>query len=177
MQLERHHATLFVGGPVAPLVEERRRRWDPAMAARIAAHVTLVYPWEADDPAAIEGWVRAAVVGQAPFRCRVGPLRRFESDEGVGCAHLVEDVECGIAALRDRLPRPAFRPGDVEPHLTIVHPRTSRAGDEAYASLASSPLGLGAEFDPDLGLRFDAVAITAWDGDRWATVASFPLTG
>jgi hypothetical protein len=45
------------------------------------------------------------------------------------------------------------------PHITIVHPRTSGLGEQAWAGLAAC----------SLGIRFTVicVAITAFDGDRW----------
>jgi hypothetical protein len=42
-----HHATVFVAPEVAGPIEAARRNWDPDMAARIAAHVTVAYPHEA----------------------------------------------------------------------------------------------------------------------------------
>ncbi len=47
MSTEQHHATIFLPPDVAGPIEEARRRWDPVMAAQIAAHVTLAYPREA----------------------------------------------------------------------------------------------------------------------------------
>jgi hypothetical protein len=47
----RYHAMLFPVGPALAEVEALRRAWDPAMAARFAAHVTLVYP---DEHAGVE---------------------------------------------------------------------------------------------------------------------------
>jgi hypothetical protein len=65
------------------------------MAAAIAAHVTLVYPQEAPDPALL--------------------LERLQ------------------------LLRPPFRPATFVPHVTIVHPRTSRRGRELWESGAYRP--------------------------------------
>src|SRR5438445_11019611 len=45
-----HHGTIFLPPEVAGSIEAARREWDPDMANRIAAHVTLVYPQEAPTP-------------------------------------------------------------------------------------------------------------------------------
>jgi hypothetical protein len=42
-----HHATILVAWEVAGPIEAGRQDWDPGMAARIAAHVTVAYPQEA----------------------------------------------------------------------------------------------------------------------------------
>jgi len=62
---------------------------------------------------------------------------------------------------------PPFRYGVVTPHVTIVHPRTSRRGRECWNS--------GEHTSEDVEFLAAAVAITAFDGTRWATLATFPL--
>lgn len=42
-----HHATIFVAPEVAGPIEAARHAWDPDMATRIGAHVTVAYPHEA----------------------------------------------------------------------------------------------------------------------------------
>src|SRR5207248_696543 len=101
------------------------------------------------------------------FRLRLGPLKRYDTDDGIGVSFRVDDVEGGLRRARELLTRPDFTPGDVEPHLTIVHPRTSRRGAEAWLELRS--VRLTTEFE------VCEIAVTAWDGQRWPTVASFTL--
>lgn len=156
MQFERHHATLFVDPAVSQPIEDLRRAWDPEMARQIAAHVTLVYPWEAPDPKLILEWLHEAADGQAPFRLRLGQLERFDSAEGVGCGFTVMDVDGGHSALRARISSAAFDRGDVDPHVTVVHPRTSSRGDAAWTELKTQVLQL------EFVVR--DVAVTASDG-------------
>ena len=146
-------------------LEEMRRRWDPMMAGQIAAHATLLYPWEAPDPTMIAGWVEAATGGVAAFRLRLGAL----SLEDGWCGYAVDDVDGGMARVRARVDAPGFTPGTVPPHVTVVHPRTSKRGAEAYAAWRDVAL--------DLQFTVSAVAITAWDGGRWATLETIPLAG
>lgn len=169
MRFAKHHATLFVDPEVSEPIEHLRRQWDPDMARQIAAHVTLVYPWEAPDPELISDWMRAAVQTQPPFRLRLGPLERHVSPEGVGCGYAVSDIDEGHHRLRSRITSPAFMPGDVDPHVTVVHPRTSSHGDAAWNALQAQPL------EVDFWVR--DVAITAWDGTAWPTLERIPLAG
>jgi hypothetical protein len=164
---DKHHATLFVDPAVSAPIEDPRREWDREMAAQIAAHVTLVYPWEASDPELIAGWIRSAAGEQPPFRLRLGPLGRDESVEGVGCGYVVLDIDGGHGELRSRIEAAEFTRGDVDPHVTIVHPRTSRLGEEAWQALRGKPL--------ELEFWVREVAITAWDGSAWPTVERMPL--
>lgn len=140
------------------------------MATQIASHVTLIYPWEAQDPTEIEAWVRDQVAPlQSPFRCRVGPLRRHVTDQGVACVFAVDDIDGGHAHARSLVGSAGFRPGAVEPHVTLVHPRTSRLGDQAWAALS--------DYAVDVEFCVRSIAVTAWDGKRWPTLATIPLTG
>lgn len=165
----KHHATLFVDPAVSEPIEDLRRRWDPEMARQIAAHVTLVYPWEAPDPELIGEWVQSAALAQPRFRLRLGPLDRHDSPDGVGCGFAVLDVDGGHSALRSRIASSTFVRGDGDPHVTVVHPRTSRLGEAAWEALSAQAL------EVEFWVR--DVAITAWDGSAWPTLERIPLSG
>jgi len=53
--------------------------------------------------------------------------------------------------------------------VTIVHPRTSRRGGQAWAELASTRV--------DACFTITEVTITAFNGDRWPVLQVLPLTG
>jgi len=131
--------------------------------------VTLVYPWEAPDPGLIAEWLRSAAVEQPPFRLRLGPLDRHDATEGVGCGYAVLDIDGGHRALRSRIAPSAFVAGDVDPHVTVVHPRTSRLGEEAWQALRTRSV------EVEFSVR--DIAITAWEGSAWPTLERVPLTG
>ena len=83
-------------------------------------------------------------------------------------------LELFKGATRDKEKRRAGQPGgkrqgDFPPHVTIVHPRTSDRGRQAWDELAS--IGTGARF------TITHVAITAYDGNHWQTLRLLPLTG
>jgi hypothetical protein len=165
---ERHHATLFVEGPTRERIESLRLRWDPVMASQIAAHVTLIYPWEAPDADLMIRRVAAAGARHRPFRLRVDELHH-EGTTPNGVWFSVADIDDGYAELRDVILVPPFSAGDVPAHVTIVHPRTSTRGGDAWRALGE--MTIASEF------WIDSIAITAWDGRTWPTIEATPLGG
>ena len=161
-----HHATIFVPREVAFDVEAVRRRWDPAMADRIAAHVTLIYPAEGPAVDLLVERLQAVAAAHAPFALRLGGLGCFESPErGVYLA--VHDVDGGYERLRAAVLRPPFRPLAFPPHVTLVHPGTSRRGLELWER--ARPAWSGREF------TVAEVAITGFDGAQWIALERFAL--
>jgi 2'-5' RNA ligase len=163
-----HHATIFVPPDVAEPLEIARRQWDPDMAAVIDAHVTVVYPNEAPAPDALVDRLQAAAASIAPFRLRLGTRACFgRPDDGIYVD--VEDVDGGYGDLREAMLGPARRHAPFSPHVTILHPRTSRRGRELWDSGWTAP--------PPREFTVREVAITAFDGARWPAVVTFPLLG
>jgi 2'-5' RNA ligase len=138
------------------------------MAEQIAAHVTLVYPREVTRLDALLERTRLVLPTLPPFRLRLGRLAHFGQPED-GVYVEVEDVEGGYRAARAELLGPPFRPTAVVPHVTIVHPPDISARPRMLA-------GAGGTAE-DREFVAAAVAITAFDGTRWATLATFPLKG
>jgi hypothetical protein len=128
-----HHAMIFLPPDVAGPIEAARRDWDPDMADRIAAHVTLVYPQEAPISDLLFERVRAASHNSGPFRLRLGDVACFERPEG-GVYVNVADVDGGYRKLREEVLRPPFHGIAYPAHVTLVHPRTSRRGRELWDS-------------------------------------------
>ena len=163
-----HHATIFLSPEVAGPIESIRRVWDPAMAAQIAAHVTLAYPREAPTVALLVERARRACASVPPFRLRLGEIGHSGGPED-GVYVGVEDIDGGYRALRDDLLRPPFRPTEFAPHVTLVHPRTSSRGRECWEAIR--PRASSVEFTAT------AVAMMAFDGARWNALETFPLQG
>ncbi len=167
MPLTRHHATAFLDLPASHPLEELRRTWDPEMARQIAAHITLIYPGEIADPAHLTVQAARAAARTAPSTISIGPPFHSGSPaEGV-FLH-ISDPGDRIARFR-AIAMPAAHPTGFPPHVTIVHPRTSSRGMQAWAELASVHL--------DARITITQIAITAYDGDRWPTLQTIPLTG
>ena len=162
-----HHATIFVAPAFAGPIEAARRAWDPAMAAQIAAHVTVAYAQEAPISDLLVERVRAASAGVPPFRLWLGRVATFESPEG-GVYVTVEDIDGGYArCVRKCCAHRSFVA--FPPHVTLVHPRTSGRGDDFRDS--------GWSRRGDAGFMAQEVAITAFDGARWVVLGTFRLRG
>jgi 2'-5' RNA ligase len=165
--LTRYHATAFLNPRNAQRVEELRRTWDPGMAEQIAAHITLIYPEEITDPSDLIARVSRAAASTRPFSVVIGsPTHAGNPADGVFLA--VGDISDGIRRFRETAV-PAGHAIDFQPHVTIVHPRTSTRGGQAWNKLAD--MHFDAEF------TISNVAITAYDGQRWPTLQTIPLTG
>lgn len=162
-----HHATIFVPRDAARDAEAARRRWDPVMADRIAAHVTLAYPEEAPNLDLLVERLREAGQRHAPFRLGLARLACYERPER-GVYVEVEDVEGGYRRLRADVLRPPFSPLAFPPHVTVVHPRTSLRGREYWEDAAPRPWRRQ-EF------TVMELTLTAFDGVRWTVVDRFAL--
>jgi 2'-5' RNA ligase len=161
------HATLFLDPRLSARVDQLRARWDPIMKSRIGPHVTVTYPGEIPKLDLMTERVSAAALLVAPFHLRLGNVRSFGRPED-GLFVEVDDLEGGWRALRSTVGSLA-EPFAIEPHVTIVHPRTSDQGRAAWVELAGRAIGGEA--------KVDEVAVTAFDGVRWVSVSTFPLRG
>src|SRR5262245_13923636 len=101
------------------------------MAARITAHMTLAYPQEAPIIDLLVERVRKASRRIRPFRLQLGGVACFERPEG-GVYVNVEDIDGGYRKMREEVLRPPFRSILSPPHVTLVHPQTSRRGREFW---------------------------------------------
>jgi 2'-5' RNA ligase len=165
--LTRHHATAFLAADGSRAIEELRLTWDPRMARQIAGHVTLIYPEEIPDAAELAARAAGAAVCTPPFTIATeSPFYRGSPAAGVFLA--VADIDDGIRAFRAAA-IPSGAAVDFPPHVTIVHPRTSALGDQAWAELASAPI--------QARFTISKIAITAHDGGRWQSLQVIPLTG
>ena len=148
-------------------MEELRSKWDPRMARQIAAHITLIYPEEIPDPTELDEVAEIAVASTRPFNIVLGPAF-YVGSPADGVFFRVHDIDGCIGSFRARTVPPA-RAIDFPPHVTIVHPRTSCLGKQAWQALAATQL--------DAQFTVIHLAITAFDGLRWHTVRRLPLTG
>lgn len=161
-ELSYPHATLFLEPAAARPIEALRRRWDPANASQIAAHVTVAYPQETGSLQALVDRLRTACGAVEPFELRVGgPAVERGAHWWVHAE--VTDPSGGWRRLRDLMVPTVRQLRGLAPHVTIVHPRHSNLGQRAWATLA----------DAEIGASWVAneVAVTAFDGLAWRTVA------
>lgn len=166
-RLTRPHALVFLDPDRSGPVEDLRARWDPVMAGQIAAHVTLIYPEEVPPGADLGRLAAAAAAATSPFTIALGPAFYADSPaEGVFL--LVDDLDGGIGSFRSAAVPPGHTIG-FPPHVTIVHPRTSERGPQAWDELAATRI--------DARFTITRVVVTAFDGSRWQTQRELPLTG
>ena len=149
---------IFLPPEVAGPIEAARRDWDPDMADRIAAHVTLVYPQEAPISDLLFERLRDACNKFGAFRLRLGDIACFERPEG-GVYINVEDIDDGYRKIREEVLRPPFHGIAYPAHVTLVHPQTSSRGREFWDS--------GAYQRHDQEFTVWEVTVTAFDGARW----------
>jgi hypothetical protein len=163
--LSSPHATILLDAHASDL-DELRRRWDPVMASQIGAHVTVAYPHEVPDLAVMIDRVRSAALTTPSFTLQLGSVVH-DGDPRNGIFVEVDDTDAGWARLRSLI---AGRAADeaIRPHLTLVHPRTSALGSAAWNALR--------DLDCRRTIDVMAVAVTAFDGDRWLTVTKHDLT-
>src|SRR5262249_49793661 len=83
-----------------------------------------------------------------------------------GCAHRPFRILIGRPFYVGSPADGVFLEVGFPPHVTIIHPRTSRRGELARAERARRCLGAS--------FTIDAAAITAWDGDRWPPLRPLP---
>lgn len=161
------HATVFLDGAASARVEPLRKRWDPVMAGQIRAHITVTYPAEIPSASSLCERLEAATERIGPFRLWLGEVRCFGEPEA-GLFVEVIDLDGGWLVLREAVGFTAERL-EVTPHVTLVHPRTSERGSDAWADLQGTDL--------DVAVEVGQAGITAFDGRAWRTDATFDLTG
>jgi hypothetical protein len=86
----------------------------------------------------------------------------------VGVFLRVHNLDGSIDAFRAKAVPPA-REINFAAHVTIVHPRTSSLGGQAWRALASAHI--------DTQFTVTSVAITATDGIQWHALRRLPLMG
>lgn len=166
--MARRHLLFLLSGAVAEELETHRRHWDPVMAERAPAHVTLVYPEEVDDEPLLRERAATAAEHVAPFSIWLGAPAAADSGRG-GVWFSVEDPSDSWHQLREMILAPPLTPISVTPHATVVHPRTSDLGLQAAASLHHTRIGGESPLTELL--------LTETDRTGTRVVRRFPLTG
>ena len=170
MPVARRAVVLFVPQPVAGLVDDIRRRWDPVMLGRIDAHVTLVH--DVVDTATARRLVEEAAAATAPFEITLTTAHCWTRAAN-GVYLDVDDPTGGIEALHARLSAletPAWARAGFRPHVTVVHGRTvdPELADSAWAALCEVTFGWTIEL-----ATIDVVELDELTG--WRSVLRLPF--
>lgn len=152
----------------AALVDEIRCRFDPIMAARIDAHVTLVH--DVIDRRRVTELVGRAV-DREPFRVRLTHADRWGPSRYGAYLHVDDPAGAlrGLHAALAELESPAWARVEYRPHVTLVHGRTVSEEEAEVAWRALEGFVAGWE------LTVDAVDVIALVEPRWRLVERHPL--
>lgn len=163
----RRHLTIVVGEATVPEVAAARHRWDPVMAAGVPPHASVIYPEDHDDLDALLTRARAVCPATPPFVLTLGAVTA-DADGAGGVFVALDDPTGGWSRLRRALLPAAGALHGIGPHLTIVHPRTSSRGPEAWRALS------GTTFMGAIDVREIALTETSVE-DGMRTVERFAL--
>lgn len=169
--MSRRAVVLFLTGEVEESIDAIRRQWDPTMAGRIDAHVTLVH--DVADGVAVGDRLAAAAAEVAPFQLTLTTAACWGPAKW-GIYVGVDDHDGGVWGLHDRLADledPRWLRGTFRPHVTLVHGRTvsEEAAEAAWVELEG--------FRADACTSVDAVCVIESRPGGWHVVDRFELTG
>jgi 2'-5' RNA ligase len=163
----RRQVVAFLPTPVGKRIDEIRARWDPTMAQRIAAHITLVH--DAPDDNSLRSCLDVVATGPqllvqlTAARCWGAP------EHGIYLG--VEDTRGDINRIRKSLR--VIDPAGVryEPHVTLVHSRAA-----APASLAEAWSRL-ADWTLETAVAIDSLCVIELHATKWAVVTRVAFSG
>jgi len=161
---------LFPPGATVADLEALRRRWDPVMAARIDAHVTLVH--DVTDHSRTNDLVATAAAATEAFSVRLTDVARWGPARGIYIG--IDDSSASVTALHEvvaPLESPGWLRHGFRPHVTIVHGRyvLPETAEEAWVAMRT--------WRAARDVAFDRVSVIEMDVDGWTTVAEVALTG
>jgi hypothetical protein len=164
--MTRVQASLLL--PDCPSVELRRQRWNPELALKIPAHVTLIYDDEAPDGPLMIERLRNVCATVPAISLHLGRVAGFGSPP----AGLFAETQAGkeFETIRKHVLTPPFAPrsGTVTAHATILHPRYAPDAPNGWA------IEIGAHIEQTV--LIDVVSIIAWSDERWSVVERVALS-
>jgi 2'-5' RNA ligase len=159
------------------LVGPFRDRHDPAAAAGMPAHITLLFPFRPpeDIDAAVEGGLRRCFAGFAPFPFALAKTRRFEPPDAVLylAPEPAEAFRALTLAIWQRWPEtPPYggKHADVIPHLSVAQVAGRRELDAIALRFAAAATAM-------LPIRARAAEVALMDtrSGRWRIRTTFGL--
>ena len=171
MAFARGQSAVIVPIPAAePLVRRWRAKFDPAAAAGIPAHVTVIYPFLNDERLTsdvLDDLLRI-VAGHPSFRVTFAVCGNFPD-----VLYLAPDPEAPFRRLtQDLVTRWPEAPPyggtirDPTPHLTVTHGATPDQVAKADIDMASQL---------PLTARIEQAALITFDGMAWSLRRALPL--
>ncbi len=135
------------------------------MAARTPPHVSLAYPEETVDEGLLVERTERVTSETPAFGVTVGESMT-ESEQGAVWFSVLDPTGTWTR-LRKVILAPPFHPLPLTPHVTVVHPRTSDRGAEAFAELGGTRI--------EKEILLGEVAFTETDRSGMRILERFPL--
>lgn len=161
----RRQLTMFVPHPDATAIESIRSHYNPAQRAIIDSHVTLC---REDELTSLDQVLQnLKILQQPPLTIRFGDIIPSEGGKGVllpAVAGREEFHRVRQILLQDI----TNNPREMEPHITLMHPRNSTCNDAIFEEIRSYKL-------PKV-IQFDAISlIEQVDGGPWQVQHTYKL--
>lgn len=159
--------TLQLLPETAAFFNERRKRYYPAYANRVAAHLTLFYHLPGDDPRIVESIARATL--REAFDVQVTGLQQFSN--GVAYTLSSAELEEWHSALQREWKELliAKDQAPLQPHITIAGKLTAYKTQELYRQLA------GMEY-PQV-IKGIGVEVWRYQKNSWLKEETYPFGG
>jgi 2'-5' RNA ligase len=169
-------ALVFLVPEAEALVGPFRERHDPAAAAGMPAHITLLYPFKPPDQidAAVEGSLRQCFAPFARFPFVLAEVRRFEAPDAVlylapEPAEPFRALTLAICQRWPELPPYGGRHAEVIPHLTVA-----QVQDRQFDSIATRFAPKAAAMLPIRAMAAEVALMDTRSG-RWRIRTTFDL--
>jgi 2'-5' RNA ligase len=154
-----------------PLVAPLRAKHDPAAAAGMPAHITLLFPFKPpeDIDAGVLDGLRQCFAGFAPFRFRLAETRRFVAPDPVlylapEPAGMFRALTMAIWQRHPEMPPYRGRHPDIVPHLCVA-----RLSDRKQLEQVARDLAPAAAAGLPIQATATEVALVDTRSGRWRT--------
>lgn len=156
------------------LVEAFRRQHDPAAAAGVPAHVTILYPFQPPEALteATLAVLRALFAERPAFTVALTEARRFPEVLYLAPtpAEPFRELTAAVAARFPETPPYGGAFAEVIPHLTVAQPADSAQLDQIAADFAEAARG-----QLPIRARVEALTLLENSAGHWRVRAVFPL--
>jgi hypothetical protein len=167
MNSKRIQLTLFVDDKDSEAIEQIRSTFNPLQYDLIKSHVTLCIE---NELAALEKVTQNLLtLNHDCINIHFGEVARFSGGKGVLIPALGDNVR--FQALRKLILKGIIEvPGNMDPHITLMHPRNSICTDDIFEQIQKAKL-------PNM-IEFRKISLIQQEnGDKWNVLKEFALRG
>lgn len=167
MNPKRIQLTLFVDDKDSEAIEQIRSAFNPVQYDLIKSHVTLC---RENELASLEKVTQNLLtLNQDSITLHFGEVARFSGGKGVLIPAMGDHA--GFQSLRKLILKGIIEePGNMEPHITLMHPRNSICTDDIFEQIQKAKL-------PGM-IKFRKISLIQQEnGDKWNVLKEFALRG